>query len=125
MNLTSKEENLVLICVLAEAILLCLCLAALMVCRWGKTCSQSLPQHILDSFPISQVGSTDGNGNDHVISIGSTDGNGNDCAICLDGFMENDIVRELRPCSHVFHRECIDLWLARNTCCPICRRSLL
>lgn len=48
------------------------------------------------------------------------------CAICLDGFHQDDHVRVL-PCGHVFHCVCIDPWLAiRRTYsyCPLCKTKL-
>ncbi|GMH26772.1 hypothetical protein Nepgr_028615 [Nepenthes gracilis] len=46
------------------------------------------------------------------------------CAICLCDFDDDDLLRLLTGCSHVFHQECIDLWLKSHKSCPICRRSL-
>jgi RING-like zinc finger len=53
------------------------------------------------------------------------------CAICLDVFEDGDEMRTL-PCSHCFHRHCIDIWLLGYmsdgncvTCnCPECRYSV-
>lgn len=45
------------------------------------------------------------------------------CAICLESFEDDDIVRGL-VCGHVFHAECVDPWLTRRrACCPICKRD--
>lgn len=45
------------------------------------------------------------------------------CAICLETFEEEDIVRGL-ICGHVFHAECVDPWLIRRrACCAICKRD--
>lgn len=45
------------------------------------------------------------------------------CAICLETFEDDDIVRGL-ICGHVFHAECVDPWLTlRRACCPICKRD--
>ncbi|KAJ2503339.1 hypothetical protein GGH96_000360 [Coemansia sp. RSA 1972] len=42
------------------------------------------------------------------------------CAICLDLFVEQSLVRSL-ACAHVFHSECIDKWLLKRSCrCPLC-----
>ncbi|KAL8038678.1 hypothetical protein ABFS82_11G127800 [Erythranthe guttata] len=44
-----------------------------------------------------------------------------DCAICLDIFDVGEKCRLLPPCEHVFHAECVDLWLLKSPFCPICR----
>ncbi len=43
------------------------------------------------------------------------------CAICLDGFtIDQQVV--LLPCkSHSFHVPCIEMWLKKNSICPVCR----
>lgn len=48
------------------------------------------------------------------------------CPICLDDFVANEtVVREL-PCKHIFHPECIDLFLRDNSSlCPMCKKSAL
>ncbi|KAE8149649.1 hypothetical protein BDV25DRAFT_130173 [Aspergillus avenaceus] len=48
------------------------------------------------------------------------------CAICLDDFVSLvTTVREL-PCGHLFHVDCIDASLTRNSClCPLCKKSVL
>lgn len=42
------------------------------------------------------------------------------CAVCLDDFTEGSWLREL-PCSHMFHRACIDPWLVSHGRCPLCK----
>lgn len=48
------------------------------------------------------------------------------CPICIDDFEPNETqVREL-PCRHIFHPECIDTFLLRNSSlCPMCKQSVL
>jgi hypothetical protein len=46
-----------------------------------------------------------------------------ECTICLEAFMTEQELRTL-PCLHMFHRECIDHWLAQNGSCPICKTVL-
>ncbi|XP_073128957.1 RING-H2 finger protein ATL29-like [Henckelia pumila] len=49
---------------------------------------------------------------------------GLECAICLVEFVDSDVLRLLTSCCHVFHQECIDLWLESHRTCPVCRRNL-
>ena len=44
------------------------------------------------------------------------------CAICLVGFVAEDIAKELR-CKHCYHAGCLDQWLKVSTMCPLCKRS--
>ncbi|KAF8702515.1 hypothetical protein HU200_032895 [Digitaria exilis] len=46
------------------------------------------------------------------------------CSICLGEYKEKDILRIIPPCRHNFHLACLDLWLQKQTTCPICRVSL-
>jgi len=46
-----------------------------------------------------------------------------ECAVCLGVIKVGAMVKLLPACSHVYHRDCIDLWLSlssRSTC-PLCR----
>jgi translation initiation factor 4A len=46
------------------------------------------------------------------------------CGVCLVDFDTGDELRVL-PCSHYFHRECIDHWLLNSsTVCPVDKRDL-
>ncbi|OBT65506.1 hypothetical protein VE03_05002 [Pseudogymnoascus sp. 23342-1-I1] len=48
------------------------------------------------------------------------------CPICLDDYESlKTVVREL-PCGHIFHPECIDHFLSKNSSlCPMCKMSAL
>jgi hypothetical protein len=43
------------------------------------------------------------------------------CSVCLGAFQLGETVRLLPVCLHLYHVECIDLWLEAHTTCPICR----
>ncbi|KAM7467802.1 hypothetical protein LguiB_015364 [Lonicera macranthoides] len=43
-----------------------------------------------------------------------------ECPICLDEFKDGERCRIL-SCKHAFHISCVDVWLAENHTCPICR----
>lgn len=43
------------------------------------------------------------------------------CVVCIEEYQDGDKLRVL-PCSHRFHKECIDQWLsARQPLCPVCK----
>jgi E3 ubiquitin-protein ligase ATL41 len=44
-----------------------------------------------------------------------------ECSICLSSIEEGEQVRLLPNCRHLFHQECIDVWLSTNASCPVCR----
>ncbi|NP_001146951.1 uncharacterized protein LOC100280560 [Zea mays] len=46
------------------------------------------------------------------------------CAICLALVRDGETVRLLPACGHLFHVECIDLWLRSHATCPLCRRDV-
>ncbi|XP_068023796.1 E3 ubiquitin-protein ligase RNF103 isoform X1 [Melanerpes formicivorus] len=44
-----------------------------------------------------------------------------ECVVCLENFSGGCVLMGL-PCGHVFHQNCIVLWLAGGRhCCPVCR----
>ncbi|KAF2318160.1 hypothetical protein GH714_001737 [Hevea brasiliensis] len=44
-------------------------------------------------------------------------------SICLVEYSDNDVLRLLPDCGHVFHVQCVDQWLKVHPTCPICRNS--
>ncbi|PUZ78285.1 hypothetical protein GQ55_1G441200 [Panicum hallii var. hallii] len=47
-----------------------------------------------------------------------------ECAVCLGEFEDEERVRMLPACLHVFHVDCIDTWLQGNANCPLCRAAI-
>ncbi|XP_019087627.1 PREDICTED: E3 ubiquitin ligase BIG BROTHER-like [Camelina sativa] len=45
-----------------------------------------------------------------------------ECPICFIGFKEKDTLSTL-PCDHIYHKECITLWLQDNKTCCVCTRE--
>ncbi|KAK7385343.1 hypothetical protein VNO78_31059 [Psophocarpus tetragonolobus] len=47
------------------------------------------------------------------------------CAVCLSEFQDDETLRIIPICCHVYHPNCIDVWLASHTTCPVCRAELM
>ncbi|GAA0158913.1 hypothetical protein LIER_15821 [Lithospermum erythrorhizon] len=47
-----------------------------------------------------------------------------ECSVCLNEFQENEKLRCLPNCAHVFHIDCTDVWLQNNVNCPLCRNRI-
>lgn len=46
------------------------------------------------------------------------------CAICLGDYEDKDVLRIMPKCGHSFHLSCIDVWLRKQSTCPVCRLSV-
>ncbi|KAL4618165.1 RING finger protein 150 isoform X1 [Arapaima gigas] len=53
-----------------------------------------------------------------------TDSDYDNCAVCIEGYKPNDVVRIL-PCRHLFHKHCVDPWLLDHRTCPMCKMNIL
>jgi|UniRef100_A0A2N9FWN9 RING-H2 zinc finger protein RHA1 len=48
------------------------------------------------------------------------------CAVCLYEFEQNDEIRRLPNCRHIFHRGCLDRWMGyEQKTCPLCRTPFI
>ncbi|CAO2038156.1 unnamed protein product [Urochloa humidicola] len=43
------------------------------------------------------------------------------CSVCLEDVRGGEMVRQVPACRHIFHVECIDMWLQSHRTCPMCR----
>nr|CAB3470608.1 unnamed protein product [Digitaria exilis] len=46
------------------------------------------------------------------------------CSVCLGAVKPGEMVRRLPLCRHLYHVECIDMWLASHATCPLCRSDV-
>ena len=50
---------------------------------------------------------------------------GDQCVMCLCNYEEGEDILWIEKCSHVFHKQCLETWLAKeSTSCPICRTQI-
>lgn len=75
---------------------------------------RGLDPAILETFPTLVYSEV----KEHKIGKGALE-----CAICLNEFEDDDTIRLLPKCDHVFHQECIDAWLSNHVTCPVCRTN--
>jgi hypothetical protein len=48
------------------------------------------------------------------------------CSICLDDFVEGDLIcwSKIPSCKHIFHQQCLLPWLLLHDSCPSCRCNI-
>lgn len=46
------------------------------------------------------------------------------CVICLETIQEEEGLNKTLECGHMFHADCIDMWLEQKKECPVCRVSI-
>ncbi|XP_043700311.1 RING-H2 finger protein ATL39-like [Telopea speciosissima] len=46
-----------------------------------------------------------------------------ECAVCLSKLEEGDMARLIPTCKHIFHLQCINMWLSSHSTCPLCRSA--
>lgn len=54
----------------------------------------------------------------------SIDGLHDSCSVCLEEFQVGEVIRNL-PCTHPFHKDCVDKWLYKKHSCPLCKYDIL
>ncbi|XP_050216029.1 RING-H2 finger protein ATL16 [Mercurialis annua] len=77
--------------------------------------NRGLDESIIRSIPVLKFKKSDTNGGIQSFC---------ECAVCLNEFEEDEKLRIIPNCSHVFHIDCIDIWLQNNANCPLCRNSV-
>lgn len=59
--------------------------------------------------------------NNSVGPSAESESTSHECSICLSSIEDGELVRLLPNCQHLFHQECVDVWLSTNASCPVCR----
>lgn len=91
------------------------------ICDFG---GRMMFQHRLCCFPFNDSLSEGENRNKDVINYKYIEGEVTEsCSICFEDFKNKEMIGSV-PCSHKFHKFCLDKWLKVNNICPLCRTSL-
>ena len=83
---------------------------------WSHMVQPASPEQIDNAGTVTQHGSADSSDN-------SAPNHHVQCMICLSDYKDGESVRTL-PCGHVYHKECVDRWLAINHNCPACKAPI-
>ncbi|XP_076925486.1 E3 ubiquitin-protein ligase ATL6-like [Bidens hawaiensis] len=78
--------------------------------------SRGLDSSIIETFPTFVYSSV----KEHKIGKGALE-----CAVCLNEYEDEETLRLIPKCDHVFHPECIDAWFENHVTCPVCRADLV
>ncbi|KAI3883355.1 hypothetical protein MKW92_039601 [Papaver armeniacum] len=85
----------------------------------SSTTQKGLDSTVIQTFPLL-VYSDIKNHKKKISAVGTL----LDCAVCLGEYEDEDLLRLLPKCRHIFHRECVDGWLDSHSTCPVCRSDL-
>ncbi|XP_058761822.1 RING-H2 finger protein ATL16-like [Vicia villosa] len=77
---------------------------------------KGLEQEVINSIPIIRYKEEKEHGDDERVSC--------ECAFCLNEFEQDEKLRAIPNCNHLFHIDCVDVWLQNNANCPLCRRRV-
>lgn len=83
--------------------------------RRTAAATRGLENTVIETFPTFTYAEV----KDHHIGKGALE-----CAVCLNEFEDDEMLRLIPKCDHVFHPECIDAWLKSHVTCPVCRADL-
>lgn len=83
--------------------------------RRTAAATRGLENTVIETFPTFTYAEV----KEHHIGKGALE-----CAVCLNEFEDDEMLRLIPKCDHVFHPECIDAWLKSHVTCPVCRADL-
>ncbi|XP_071702501.1 E3 ubiquitin-protein ligase ATL6-like [Rutidosis leptorrhynchoides] len=84
--------------------------------RRATAAQRGLDSTVIETFPTFVYSSVKG------LKIGK---GALECAVCLNEYEDEETLRLIPKCDHVFHPECIDAWFENHVTCPVCRANLV
>ncbi|CAI8605860.1 unnamed protein product [Vicia faba] len=123
--------------ILCSTICCCLpCIISILGVREDLSQNRGATSESINALPVykfkmkkhKRSGENSGNVEGGVVAAGTAkerviSGEDAVCCICLAKYENNDELREL-PCSHLFHKDCVDKWLKINALCPLCKSEV-
>jgi len=107
---TVADENYDLALYLASSlILLSFFQSSFFLCK--RCCDDYSKQRVLHKFTST-------------VNTDTIDNLLNECSICIEQFQVNEKILTL-PCSHIYHKSCLQKWLINNQNCPLCREDII
>ena len=93
-----------------------ICCILLIIFQWNSKCNEITNENKTQLYQVntSKTNNTKGNEKNEVEEPIV-------CPICLDEIEENSAIT---TCKHVFHEDCLNMWLEEHTDCPYCRTEL-
>lgn len=84
--------------------------------RRTTAASRGLDASVIETFPTFVYSTVKG------LKIGK---GALECAVCLNEYEDEETLRLIPKCDHVFHPDCIDAWFENHVTCPVCRANLV
>ncbi|EFH66777.1 zinc finger family protein [Arabidopsis lyrata subsp. lyrata] len=81
-----------------------------------QTTARGLDASVIETFPTFRYSTV------KTLRIGKE---ALECPVCLNEFEDDESLRLIPQCCHVFHPGCIEAWLRSQTTCPLCRANLV
>ncbi|XP_028805148.1 RING-H2 finger protein ATL68-like [Neltuma alba] len=82
---------------------------------------RGLDDSIINSFPKLSYSEMKKSSYNNPNNTEDPSNNSSSCSICLADYKEEDMLRLLPDCGHLYHLRCVDPWLKLHNTCPVCR----
>ncbi|KAI4339297.1 hypothetical protein MLD38_024257 [Melastoma candidum] len=113
------EADYAAVAVILVVIVAVIIITAFVSCICTRVFASDNPQHLCGDFETIHVGVEDGFHNKSKLQMAEPSPT---CPICLERPEEDDLLKGLPDCGHLFHEKCVDPWLELHPTCPVCRR---